>query len=53
MRAMSMSPESVELHIYEGEKHGWRRTETRIDELVRVEAFLDRFTRRVHIEERP
>jgi dipeptidyl aminopeptidase/acylaminoacyl peptidase len=32
----------VELHVYEGEGHGWGRPETVIDELGRVEAFLDR-----------
>lgn len=32
----------VELHIYDGEGHGWRRPETTIDEFARVEAFLTR-----------
>jgi dipeptidyl aminopeptidase/acylaminoacyl peptidase len=30
----------VELHIYEGEGHGWGRPETVIDELTRIERFL-------------
>ena len=32
----------VELHLYEGEGHGWRRVDTVMDELARVEAFLAR-----------
>lgn len=34
----------VELVIYEGEGHGWRKPETRIDEINRIDAFLARFT---------
>jgi dipeptidyl aminopeptidase/acylaminoacyl peptidase len=33
---------AVELHIYDGEGHGWRRPETTLDELARVTAFLER-----------
>jgi dipeptidyl aminopeptidase/acylaminoacyl peptidase len=33
----------VELVIYEGEGHGWRKPETRIDEINRIDAFLARF----------
>jgi dipeptidyl aminopeptidase/acylaminoacyl peptidase len=33
---------TVELHVYEGEGHGWGRPETVIDELERTEAFLAR-----------
>ncbi|CAN5253339.1 prolyl oligopeptidase family serine peptidase [soil metagenome] len=33
---------TVELHVYEGEGHGWGRPETVIDELERTEAFLVR-----------
>ncbi|MBA2437326.1 MAG: S9 family peptidase [Acidimicrobiia bacterium] len=33
---------TVELHVYEGEGHGWGRPETLIDELERTEAFLTR-----------
>lgn len=33
---------TVELHLYEGEGHGWGRPETVIDELQRTEAFLTR-----------
>lgn len=33
---------TVELHVYEGEGHGWGRAETVVDELRRVEAFLTR-----------
>lgn len=33
---------SVELHVYEGEGHGWGRPETVIDELTRTESFLRR-----------
>jgi dipeptidyl aminopeptidase/acylaminoacyl peptidase len=32
----------VELHVYEGEGHGWGRPEIVTDELTRIEAFLDR-----------
>ena len=34
----------VELVIYEGEGHGWRKPETRIDEINRIDAFLARFS---------
>jgi dipeptidyl aminopeptidase/acylaminoacyl peptidase len=33
---------AAELHVYEGEGHGWRRNETTLDEMQRVCAFLDR-----------
>jgi dipeptidyl aminopeptidase/acylaminoacyl peptidase len=33
---------TVELHLYEGEGHGWGRAETVIDELTRTESFLRR-----------
>lgn len=33
---------TVELHLYDGEGHGWQRPETTEDELARVEGFLDR-----------
>ena len=33
---------SVELHVYEGEGHGWGRSATVIDELTRTESFLER-----------
>ena len=32
----------VELHLYEGEGHGWNRPETVIDELGRIDDFLRR-----------
>lgn len=32
----------VELHVYEGEGHGWSRPDTVVDELGRTEAFLRR-----------
>jgi dipeptidyl aminopeptidase/acylaminoacyl peptidase len=32
----------VELHVYEGEGHGWNRPETVIDELQRIDDFLRR-----------
>lgn len=32
----------VELHVYEGEGHGWGRPEVVVDELGRIEAFLAR-----------
>jgi dipeptidyl aminopeptidase/acylaminoacyl peptidase len=34
---------TVELHVYEGEGHGWARPDTIIDELQRVESFLRRY----------
>jgi dipeptidyl aminopeptidase/acylaminoacyl peptidase len=33
---------TVELHLYEGEGHGWARPETVMDELERTEDFLRR-----------
>ncbi len=33
---------TVELHLYDGEGHGWGRPETIVDELGRVESFLRR-----------
>ena len=33
---------TVELHVYEGEGHGWGRAATVIDELARTEQFLRR-----------
>ena len=33
---------TVELHVYEGEGHGWGRSATVVDELNRTEAFLER-----------
>ena len=32
----------VELHVYEGEGHGWGRPDVVVDELTRIEAFLAR-----------
>ena len=32
----------VEIHLYEGEGHGWGRAATVIDELTRTESFLQR-----------
>jgi dipeptidyl aminopeptidase/acylaminoacyl peptidase len=32
----------VELHVYEGEGHGWGRPEVVVDELSRIGSFLDR-----------
>lgn len=34
----------VELVVYEGEGHGWRKPETRIDEINRIDTFLARFS---------
>jgi dipeptidyl aminopeptidase/acylaminoacyl peptidase len=36
----------VELHVYEGEGHGWSRAETVIDALERIEDFLTRWVLR-------
>jgi dipeptidyl aminopeptidase/acylaminoacyl peptidase len=33
---------TVELHLYEGEGHGWSRAETVVDELERTQSFLRR-----------
>jgi dipeptidyl aminopeptidase/acylaminoacyl peptidase len=33
---------TVELHVYEGEGHGWGRSATVVDELQRTDAFLER-----------
>lgn len=39
---------TVELHLYEGEGHGWGRPATVIDELERTESFLRRYVLRGH-----
>ena len=39
----------VELHVYEGEGHGWGRPATVIDELERTESFLRRYVLRGHV----
>ncbi len=39
---------TVELHVYDGEGHGWGRPETTVDELERVESFLRRHVLRGH-----
>jgi dipeptidyl aminopeptidase/acylaminoacyl peptidase len=41
------SGREVELHVYDGEGHGWGRPETVVDELRRTEAFLRRHVLRV------
>ena len=33
----------VELHMYDGEGHGWRRATTVADELARIDAFLQQW----------
>lgn len=38
----------VEHHLYSGEGHGWSRSETVVDELDRIEAFLTRHVLRGH-----
>jgi dipeptidyl aminopeptidase/acylaminoacyl peptidase len=40
--AMRAAGRPVELHVYEGEGHGWSRPDTVADELARVEAFFTR-----------
>jgi dipeptidyl aminopeptidase/acylaminoacyl peptidase len=39
---------TVELHVYEGEGHGWGRPATVIDELERTESFLRRYVLKGH-----
>jgi dipeptidyl aminopeptidase/acylaminoacyl peptidase len=39
---------TVELHLYEGEGHGWGRPATVMDELERTESFLRRYVLRGH-----
>jgi dipeptidyl aminopeptidase/acylaminoacyl peptidase len=39
-QAMRANGQPVELHVYDGEGHGWRKPGTVADELQRVEAFL-------------
>jgi dipeptidyl aminopeptidase/acylaminoacyl peptidase len=41
-QAFARKCSAAELHIYDGEGHGWRKTETTLDEMERVCAFLDR-----------
>ena len=43
----------VELHLYDGEGHGWSRPETVVDELARTESFLRRFVLRGGIPSAP
>jgi dipeptidyl aminopeptidase/acylaminoacyl peptidase len=42
-KAIEAAGGTAELHIYEGEGHGWRSGETSADELQRVEAFLSKY----------
>jgi dipeptidyl aminopeptidase/acylaminoacyl peptidase len=42
-KAIARAGGTVEVHLYEGEGHGWKKPETHIDELQRVEAFLCRY----------
>jgi dipeptidyl aminopeptidase/acylaminoacyl peptidase len=51
-QAIAEAGGTVEVHLYEGEGHGWRKTETQIDELERVEAFVSRYVLDVAKEER-
>ena len=46
-QAFAAACPAAELHIYEGEGHGWRRSETTLDEMARVRAFLDRHVLRL------
>ena len=39
---MRAAGRTVELHVYDGEGHGWRRPETVVDELERIDDFLAR-----------
>jgi dipeptidyl aminopeptidase/acylaminoacyl peptidase len=39
---------TVELHVYEGEGHGWGKPATVVDELERTEDFLRRFVLKGH-----
>jgi dipeptidyl aminopeptidase/acylaminoacyl peptidase len=39
---------TVEMHVYEGEGHGWGRPATVMDELERTESFLRRYVLRGH-----
>ncbi|HYD10206.1 MAG TPA: prolyl oligopeptidase family serine peptidase, partial [Acidimicrobiales bacterium] len=39
---------TVELHVYEGEGHGWGRPATVVDELERTEDFLRRYVLKGH-----
>lgn len=43
VRRMHEQVSVVALHVYEGEGHGWKKAETTIDELNRVDAFLLRY----------
>jgi dipeptidyl aminopeptidase/acylaminoacyl peptidase len=42
-KAINAAGGVAELHLYEGEGHGWKRPETQIDELQRVDTFLCRY----------
>lgn len=44
-RAMAARLRRVELHVYEGQGHGWGRPDVVVDELHRIEAFLTRHVR--------
>jgi dipeptidyl aminopeptidase/acylaminoacyl peptidase len=41
-RRLTQLGRTVELHLYDGEGHGWGRAETVMDELERTESFLRR-----------
>lgn len=41
-RALARQLRHVDLHVYEGEGHGWKRPETIDDERARIAAFLER-----------
>ena len=43
----------VELHLYDGEGHGWNRPETVVDELGRTESFLRRHVLRRRVASAP
>jgi len=42
-QALQRAGTIVEHHVYAGEGHGWRRSETVADELARIDAFLSRW----------
>jgi dipeptidyl aminopeptidase/acylaminoacyl peptidase len=48
--AIAAAGGTVELQLYDGEGHGWRKSETQIDELERVHAFLCRYVLEVTTE---
>jgi dipeptidyl aminopeptidase/acylaminoacyl peptidase len=49
VEALRRAGREVEFTVYPGEGHGWRKVETTIDELTRIDAFLGRIRSGTHV----